>query len=144
MTREEAYKELKSYRASIVKCESLNRHIRELRSRMYNLRIGTNDSDVVQGGGISDSLERLIDEIDGYCHKYGEAVLDGEKVREGIEAKIEALEFPSGEVLRRKYLDGQSYEKIAVEMSMRYRRNYSYENVRLMTFRAVDKYCELS
>lgn len=143
MTREEAYKELKSYRASIVKSESLNRHIRELRSRMYNLRIGTSDGDVVQGGGVSDSLERLIDEIDRYCHKYGEAVVDGEKVRESIESKVEALEFPYGEVLRRKYLDGQSYEKIAVEMSRRYRRNYSYENVRLMTFRAIDKYCEL-
>lgn len=142
MTRSEAYRELKSYRAEIARCESLNRHIRELRSRMYSIRIGTSESDAVQGGGVKENIEKLIDEIDEYCTSYGQAVLDGEAKRKTIERKVEALEFPYSEVLRRKYLDGQSYEKIAVEMSRRYKRMYSYENVRLITFRAVDKYCE--
>lgn len=142
MTRDEAYRELRSYRAEIARCESYNRHIRELRGRMYSLRVG-GQNERVQGNGVSETVEKLIDEIDNYAERYAAVILGSEKKREDIERKLGRLAFPSAEVLRRKYIDAESYEKIAVEMSRRYKRCYSYENVRLLAFRAVGEYAKI-
>ena len=139
MTRDEAYKELREYRSDIVRMEGLSRHIRELRGRMYNLRVG-GTSEPVQGGGNNETLEKMMDEINRYAEKYAAVIIEGERNRKRIEEKLQAMPFPYGEVLRRKYIEGESYEKIAVEMTRRYRRCYSYENVRLIAFRGVDEY----
>lgn len=142
MTRDEAYKELREYRSDIVRMEGLSRHIRELRGRMYNLRIG-GTSEPVQGGGNNETLEKMMDEINRYAEKYGAVIIEGEEKRKHIEEKLQALSFPYGEVLRRKYIEGESYEKIAVEMTRRYRRYYSYENVRQLAKRGVDDYSQI-
>lgn len=142
MTRDEAYKELREYRSDIVRMEGLSRHIRELRGRMYNLRIG-GTSEPVQGGGNSEALEKMMDEINRYAEKYAAVIIDGEKKRKHIEEKLQTLPFPYGEVLRRKYIEGESYEKIAVEMTRRYKTRYGYEYVKKALYRGITRYAEL-
>lgn len=141
MTKQEAYDELKSYRQEIARCKSKRVHLDELKSQVESVKI-TSYGEHAKGAE-SCYLEAMFDKINGLLEEIAELILTSEKLRKEIERKIETLEFPYSEVLRRRYIDCQSYERISVEMSCNYKQDYKYQYVRNMSCKAVWLYSML-
>ncbi|MEG1519961.1 MAG: hypothetical protein RR458_03150 [Clostridia bacterium] len=142
MTKSEAYSELKRFRQEIAVSESRRRRLAEIESQLTSIR-GTNYEALGVHGGCNDGLEGLIDKVSEAKKDLVNAILRSEEERKKIEKKIEAVEFPYSDVLWRRYINCDSYERISKEMSLRYSQRYSSENVRQMNSRGVEKYCVL-
>lgn len=141
MTKQEAYDELKSYRQEIARCKSKRVHLDELKSQVESVKI-TSYGEHAKGSENS-YLEAMFDKINVLLEEIAELILTSEELRKEIERKIETLEFPYSEVLRRRYIDCQSYEEMSFKMSVTFKRNYSYESIRKTHFRGVERYCEI-
>lgn len=81
-------------------------------------------SDMPKGGQGRNQMEDAVCAIYELEQELSGRILESIAVRKEIEAAIDAVENPVyREVLRRKYIDGNTLERIAVDM------NYSYVHV---------------
>lgn len=134
MTVQEARKELKSYRKLLDMRKKRNARVEELRSVLT--RCSISKYGVVQGRDPY-RMEELIDKITVAERAYVEAVAETVGTLETIERKVEQLDERHYRVLWDKYIEGKTYELIAVQM------HYGYDYVRFLENQGVDYYAKL-
>lgn len=135
MTVQEARKELRSYLQHVEIRERRGRRVEELRAWLYRCPISKYGHEV---GSLNPyRREELIDKLDKMERKYVAAVEKSVNLLAMIEEKVERLEGRHYTVLRKKYIEGLSYEQIAVDM------HYTYEHVRKLEGQGVEFYKNL-
>lgn len=141
MTKEEALIELKGYRKSVLRRESLKKRLYEIESDLTALK-GNSGSERIKGAE-SLRIETLIDKVWVLKEKIVVEIMEGEILRERIEKKISALEFPYDQVLTLRFIVGCSYEEMSNKMSKAYKRHYSYGYLRYINTISIKKYANL-
>lgn len=135
MTKGEARKELKSYQKYIAIREARSRRIEELRGMLYGCKVSKFGG---RGGGKNAyRMEETIDNLTKVEAEYVDAVKKSAEILAKIEGKVEQLSGVQYAVLRGHYIEGKSYELLAVEM------HYSYQHVCKSEQRGVDAYATL-
>lgn len=135
MEIETAKKELKNYRRIYNEIQAKRERHAELKRQLYTLRINRSGERVLSSPKPSDTLETLIDKMTALEEKIAEGILELSAEAERISGRINSLDYPFCEVLVRRYVKLQRWEKIAVEM------NYSYRYTKDLHKKAVIKYC---
>ena len=134
MTVQEARKELKSYRKLLDMRKKRNARVEELRDALTRCTISRYGTVKGRNPYIK---EELIDKIEKAERAYVEAFTETMEEMKVIEWKIEQLEERHYKVLWDKYIEGKTYELIAVQQ------HYVYEYVRQLENQAVKYYSEL-
>ena len=136
MTIKEAREELRSYQQKLKIRKNRSQKVEELRELLGNCKI----SKYGTGGAAGRNpyrLEELIDKIIKAENQYIETVSESVEIMAQIENKIERLSGRHYTVLRKKYIEGKSYELIAVE------EHYVYEYVRQLENQGVALYAKV-
>lgn len=122
MTSQQKKESLLKYREAIREAERLENEMRRWRSRAEKVTAALKMTP--SGGPGSRSLEDAVDCIDALAVQLGAAQRRAVDLRRGIEAAINQVEDGRlRELLRRRYIDGDTWESIAVKM------DYSYMHV---------------
>lgn len=136
-TVEEAKKELKEYRESILYIKEQQEDIEELRGILEKtttrLSLSKTDNNSMSTDKFSDGIDR-ISRIEQEKDKKLEELLLKKFV---IDEKIDKLEFPFRDVLFMRYSRWKSWEEIARDMK------YSLNNVFKIHGKALQKYAEV-
>lgn len=132
MTSHEARKELQSYRKYITIREQRALRVEELRALLYRCPLPKYGREARAPWPYR--REELIDKIGRAERQYVSAIEKSVELLALIEGKVEQLEGRHYEVLRKKYIEGRSYEQIAVDM------NYCYEHIRRLEGEGVNLY----
>ena len=135
MTREEAKRELRSYRKQLAIMANRAYRVKEIKERMGCCKISKYGAYV--GTGNPYYLEELIDRLTKLQKEHAEAIAKTETTAAEIMAKLEQLPSPYYEVMYDVFIDGRRYEQVAVK------RNYSYGAVKHIINRGIDRYSEI-
>ena len=119
MTKEEARAYLWQYKEAEEKLKALERRIADLETDIETVRVEL--SDMPKGSGISDKTGRLASELADYHMKAIEERAKVWEKRIEIEAVIDELNRREAQVIRRRYIYGMTFEKIAVDMDISFR-----------------------
>lgn len=144
MTREEAKKELKRYLTLKDDIKRLDGKIEELRCHIQALG-GASYEEKIKGG-VNDGIEVILDRIVALEKKTAKKILAWMELSDTIENKINSIYFPLSEVLKMRYLDGKSLEKIGTAMTKLYAggsRRYTYDSIRHYLSRGIDEYAKI-
>jgi len=134
MTVQEARKELKSYRKLLdmrKKRAERVEYLRAIQSRYTINKYGT------VTGRNPYKMEELIDKITAAEESYVQSIADTVDRLVEIERKIEQLGERHYKVLWDKYIEGKTYELIAVQQ------HYVYDYVRRLENQGVEEYARL-
>lgn len=122
MTSQKKKESLLKYREAIREAERLEDEMHRWRSRAENVTTALKMTP--SGGPGSRSLEDAVDHIDALAVQLGAAQRRAVDLRRHIEVSIAQVEDGRlRELLRRRYIDGDTWESIAVQM------DYSYMHV---------------
>ena len=135
MTVQEARKELKSYRKLLDMRKKKNMRIEELRTLLYRCPGSRYGNEIKSRNPYL--REELIDKIDKAEQSYVQSIAETVGALETIERKIEKLEERHYKVLWDKYIEGKTYELIAVQQ------HYTYQWVRELEVQGVNQYAKL-
>ena len=135
MTVQEARKELKSYRKLLDMRKKKNMRIEELRTLLYRCPGSRYGTEIKSRNPYL--REDLIDKIEKAEQSYVQSIAETVGTLETIERKVEQLDERHYRVLWDKYIEGKTYELIAVQM------HYGYDYVRFLENQGVDYYAKL-
>ena len=120
MTSQQKKESLLKYREAIREAERLENEMRRWRSRAEKVTAALKMTP--SGGPGSRSLEDAVDCIDALAVQLGAAQRRAVDLRRGIEAAINQVEDGRlRELLRRRYINGDTWEKVAAAMGYQYR-----------------------
>ena len=120
MTYAEKVAWLRRYQNSLRQEKELAEEVEQLRARACRVTPALNDMPTAQGDG--QALPRAIEQIMQAQQELQAQIARCDAVRREIIAALEQVPDPrDGEVLRRKYILGQTFETIAQEMHLEYR-----------------------
>ena len=134
MTVQEARKELKSYRKLLDMRKKRAERVEYLRT--VQSRYTVNKYGTVTGRNPY-KMEELIDKIEAAERAYVQSIADTVDSLAAIERKIEQLGERHYKVLWEKYIEGKTYELIAVQQ------HYTYQWVRELETQGVNQYARL-
>ncbi len=113
MTTDEVKERLRAYRRIRNECEGLKNRIERKRSDMHYLQAVVSDS-TSRGRGVSDSVERAVEKIDGLIRYYAERVAECEEAEQTVLEIIGCVDDPDGRsILFLRYIEGERFEDIA-------------------------------
>lgn len=115
MTDQQKKDVLQQYRLAAAEADRLSREIREWRRKSRQL--------VSEARGRADCgrVEEAVTAMDNLVQLLAEKRLESVKLRRQLERKISAVKDRRlQELLRRRYIDGDTWEQIAVAMGMSY------------------------
>jgi DNA-directed RNA polymerase specialized sigma24 family protein len=107
--------------------QSINRQVKSKldeieRLRSLETKITPTLSDMPKGGGSSNKIELMTERIDEIEQQMSDELKNLVDTRAEIEAAIQQVESePYREVLERRYIHGEHWEQIAVNMNYDYR-----------------------
>lgn len=115
MTNQQKKDVLQQYRAAAAEADRLSREIREWRRKSRQLVSETRDC--AEHGRVAEAVTAMDDLAQLLVEKRLESV----QLRRQLERKISAVpDRRLQELLRRRYIDGDTWEQIAVAMGMSY------------------------
>lgn len=132
---ETAKKELNSYHDLFCKTRNLKQDLAELRERMNSCRI-TKYDDEPRGTAPNDSIEELFDKLHEMECKIAQNIWAMSDRQLELVDKIHKLQGDHANLLHRRYIERERFEKIAVEM------HYSWRNIMYLHKRALVDYYE--
>lgn len=112
---------LRSYRALQLERDKLLRDIKELEVKLYGPTGQRLDGMPRGGSGSNDALDNLLDKKSKLERQYWEKVTALTEEIEAIESAIERLEPRERTLIRLYYINGLTWEQVAVEMSYSWR-----------------------
>lgn len=131
--KSELFSYIKIYNELQVKKE---RHA-ELKQQLYALKLYRNSEKVACSNLPSDTIETLIDKMAALETAISEGIYKLASEAERISTKINKLNYPFSEVLLRRYIKLERFEKIAAEL------NYSWRQTMRLHLGALKKYSEI-
>ena len=130
MTTEEVKAFLQGYTRSRIHCRQLKGRIEELRNAIEGMSIDYS-ADKVQGG-THDPTSRIDRLLDMQTEYIAELMIAADEMRK-VSKAIDLVGGVEGDILHRRYVLGQKWERIAVDL------NYTYRNVIRLHGRALQK-----
>lgn len=112
---------LRSYRALQLERDKLLRDIKELEVKLYGPTGQRLDGMPRGGSGNNDALDNLLDKKSKLERQYWEKVTALTEEIEAIESAIERLDPRERTLIRLYYINGLTWEQVAVEMSYSWR-----------------------
>nr|DAR85349.1 MAG TPA: Protein of unknown function (DUF722) [Caudoviricetes sp.] len=109
----------------------------ELKQQLYALKLHRNSEKVACSNLPGDTIETLIDKMAALETAISEGIYKLASEAERISTKINKLNYPFSEVLMRRYIKLERFEKIAVEL------NYSWRQTMRLHLGALKKYSEI-
>ena len=109
----------------------------ELKQQLYALKLHRNSEKVDCSNLPSDTIETLIDKMAALETAISEGIYELTSEAERISTKINKINYPFSEVLMRRYIKLERFEKIAVEL------NYSWRQTMRLHLGALKKYSEI-
>lgn len=139
MELEQARNELKQIRVFYNRISERKERLAEIRQSMTSIRVCAFGGLPAHGATPQDSdrLEKAIDRCSLIEELISEDILEMAEAQQALIEKIECLPEPYAEVLTRRYIHMQRFERIAVDM------DYSYDRIRHLNSLGVKKYAEL-
>lgn len=134
---EEAKKELKEYRESILYIKEQQEDIEELRGILEKTTTRLSLSKTDNNSMSTDKFSDGIDRISRIEKEKDEKLVELLTKKFVVDEKIDKLEFPFRDVLFMRYSRGKSWEEIARDMK------YSLNNIFKIHGKALQKYAEL-
>lgn len=131
---ETAKTELLSYRKLYYVIIRKKQRLAELKKKFLAIKVQDFKERVQGGDEDRDWKTVLLSDMDELEMEIAEDITRAEKLARRIEQKIDALNYPYNEVLARKYIEFDTFEKIAVEL------NYDYRYVKKLHNRAINFY----
>lgn len=120
MTNQEKKEYLQKYQAAVVKADRLDNEIKKWRSTAE--RTTTTIRLVPAGGGGGDRLQNAVEQIDSLTRELAEKRIETVRLRRDIEDVISTVEDERLQgLLRFRYIDGMTWEAIAVAMDYSWR-----------------------
>lgn len=111
---------LRTYRALKLERDKLLNDIKELETTLYG-PTGQRLDGMPRGGGNNDALDNLLDKKSKLERQYWEKVTALTEEIEAIESAIERLEPRERTLIRLYYINGLTWEQVAVEMAYSWR-----------------------
>lgn len=110
----------------------------ELKQQLYAIKLYRNGEKVTCSKILpSDTIETLIDKMAALETAISEGIYELTSEAERISTKINKINYPFSEVLMRRYIKLERFEKIAVEL------NYSWRQTMRLHLGALKKYSEI-
>lgn len=120
MTDQEKKAWLRRYRIREAEAERLREEIARIRAQAEGVAVQL--SGLPRGGGGKDRLQRAVELLDRRCAELAARIEAGQEARRQTEAAIDALPDERQRLLLRlRYIDGRTWEQIAVRMALDYR-----------------------
>ena len=131
MTYQEKVKFLKRYKQIDKEIDQLLLEKREIFS--LGTKVTPTYSDMPKGTGASDKVQSTVEKLEEYERKIDVKIDDWYEAKLNIEKAIHTVESDTLRLLLRyRYINGWTWEKIAVEM------NYAYRNVTRLHGKAIN------
>ena len=134
MTVEEAKKELKTYHSNILQMNNAINRLRELEERVVSIRSQDYEKTFVDGGVRTSTVERAYEQIEKVSRQCAETV---KECRENTQAVLNTIKEIGGtlsEILMKRYIFRQSFERVAVDL------HYDYRSIMRLHKRSLQEY----
>lgn len=109
----------------------------ELKQQLYAIKLYRNGEKVTCSNLPGDTIDTLIDKMAALETAISEGIYELTSEAERISTKINKINYPFSEVLMRRYIRLERFEKIAAEL------NYSWRQTMRLHLIALKKYSEI-
>lgn len=137
MDIQESKNELRTYTKIYNEIQAKRERYAELKSELYALKLYRSGEKVICSPVSKSGIETLIDKMAALETSISQGIYELNAEAERISAKINSLDYPYCEVLKRRYIKLERFEKIAVEM------NYSWRQTMRIHRVGIKKYSEI-
>lgn len=127
MTKDDVKQQLRRYRKIRAECAMLRRRMEDKQADMRYLQAVVSDGMTCRSSGISDSVERAVELMDGLMRRYAAMIAQREQAEIDTLAWIELADDPDGRsILFLRYIEGKKFEEIADELHISMRNMWRY------------------
>lgn len=102
------------------RCRDIPREIASLRRRIADLRnsaswspVASGAGDGAHGGGQGDRMAAYMAQVDALTDRLSSRIIELEQLRQSVDAWADALPAQQGQIVRLRFVEGQSWQRIS-------------------------------